>query len=270
MKLCVAGIGMWADDMPDWEAFDAALGGRQPGSSDPVESKPPEALVIPARERRRVPFIARMAVAVASQACEMADVAASDLATVFSSAMGDTNLTDYMCRALAEPPKVMSPTKFHNSVHNATSGYWSIFTHSRLPGGFVGALRDSFAAGFMEASVLAVAEGRNVLLVVYDIKDTLPLHGACPIDHSLAYSFVITAHSEGARGREIEVSLQASADPTEQTKPPVYNSVGNENPVADGLALVAGLRDSAQSRQLYSLGNSFMQIDVAAGSALID
>ena len=144
-------------------------------------------------------------------------------------------------------------------------GYAIFDEHQTLVG--MGTL---MATGFMEASALAVAEGRTVLLTVYDIKDTLPLHGACPIDHSLAYSFVIAAHSEGARGREIEVSLQASADPTEQTKLPIYNSVGNENPVADGLALVAALRDSAQSRQLYSLGNSFMQIDLAAGSALID
>jgi hypothetical protein len=58
-----------------------------------------------------------MAIEVMDQACKMANISPDDVAVIFSSAMGDMQITDYMCRALAKTPKLISPTKFHNSVH---------------------------------------------------------------------------------------------------------------------------------------------------------
>ena len=54
----------------------------------------------------------------------------ADLAVVFSTAMSDMRTNDYMCRVLVDTPGAVSPTKFHNSVNNAATGYWSIATGS--------------------------------------------------------------------------------------------------------------------------------------------
>ena len=40
---------------------------------------------------------------------------------MFTSTHGDLAITDYMCQTLATAPSEISPTKFHNSVHNAAA-----------------------------------------------------------------------------------------------------------------------------------------------------
>jgi 3-oxoacyl-(acyl-carrier-protein) synthase len=128
LKVALAGIGVWSEQFSGWEQFCAFVRG------DSIDVEPrlqPE--LIPARERRRAPTFVKMAVAVMDQACRMADVDRASVATVFASGMGDMQVTDYMCRTLATIPAAISPTKFHNSVHNASTGYWSIATGSHSP-----------------------------------------------------------------------------------------------------------------------------------------
>ena len=36
-----------------------------------------------------------------------------------------------ICEALATDEREVSPTRFHNSVHNASAGYWGIATRSQ-------------------------------------------------------------------------------------------------------------------------------------------
>src|SRR3546814_16767116 len=50
----------------------------------------------------------------------------ASLPSVFASTHGDLPIMDYMCATLASEPRTISPTKFHNSVHNAAAGYWTI------------------------------------------------------------------------------------------------------------------------------------------------
>ena len=53
------------------------------------------------------------------------------LATVFSSSSGECGNCHAMCEALEMPAPVVSPTKFTNSVHNASSG--ALPCHSCVP-----------------------------------------------------------------------------------------------------------------------------------------
>ncbi|MET0042628.1 MAG: beta-ketoacyl synthase chain length factor, partial [Candidatus Thiodiazotropha sp. 6PLUC3] len=46
--------------------------------------------------------------------------------SVFSSSEGDLDIIDQICLALSQEDRPVSPTQFHNSVHNAPAGYWSI------------------------------------------------------------------------------------------------------------------------------------------------
>ena len=81
--------------------------------------------------------IAGVAVAleVALAACRAADRDPATLPSVFASTHGDLAITDYMCETLATDPTAVSPTKFHNSVHNAAAGYWTIGAGCVRPGG---------------------------------------------------------------------------------------------------------------------------------------
>ena len=61
------------------------------------------------------------------------DRADGAMRSVFGSVNGDGAVVDAILEALAGPTASVSPTQFHNSVHNAAAGYWSIGTGSRRP-----------------------------------------------------------------------------------------------------------------------------------------
>jgi 3-oxoacyl-(acyl-carrier-protein) synthase len=127
-EVAIVGVGIWSEQFSNWDDFRAVLDGQEVMSD--IALKPE---LIPPRERRRAPMAVKMAIEVMDQACRMAAVEPSEVASVFASGMGDMQITDYMCRTLATAPRAVSPTKFHNSVHNAATGYWSIATHSHSP-----------------------------------------------------------------------------------------------------------------------------------------
>ena len=53
---------------------------------------------------------------------------AATLATVFSASGADGHNCHALCEQLATDDRQLSPTRFHNSVHNAAAGYWSVAT----------------------------------------------------------------------------------------------------------------------------------------------
>ena len=124
MRIGISGIGIWGRGMRNWPEFCALVNTGDDGAAAQWQAPAPAA--IPARERRHSPLMVKLAVEVACQACDMAGLDRRDVATVFGSSMGDGEISDYLCRALASESKVLSPTRFHNSVHNAPAGYWSI------------------------------------------------------------------------------------------------------------------------------------------------
>jgi lambda repressor-like predicted transcriptional regulator len=132
-----------------------------------------------------------MAIEVMSQACAMAGREPDTVATVFSSAMGDMQITDYMCHALAVTPREISPTRFHNSVHNAPSGYWSIATGSQAPASAVSAYRYTAPMALMEAAVQVLEEGLPVLVVTQEMAAPVPLKHTCPTDRDFAAALLL-------------------------------------------------------------------------------
>jgi len=134
----VVGLGVWSESFSNWEEFCHVLGG---GSAETGRALKPQAIA--PNERRRAPLSVKMAVEVMDQACRMAALEPATVATVFASALGDMQITEYMCRTLADAPQAISPTRFHNSVHNAATGYWSIATQSRCPSSAVSGYSNS-------------------------------------------------------------------------------------------------------------------------------
>jgi hypothetical protein len=174
-RLDIIGLGTWSPYFGNWDEF---CSGVKTGEWQSEVKLQPD--LIPAKSRRRAPQLVKMAVEVMSQACEMAAADPQDVATVFSSVMGDMQITDYLCRALAQTPKLVSPTKFHNSVHNAAPGFWSITTGAFSAGSAISAFEYTPSMALLEACVLAVQEQQPVLLVTQEVAATQPLMTVCP------------------------------------------------------------------------------------------
>jgi hypothetical protein len=193
--LHVLGIGFWARGLPDWTHARAALrGGLQITDG---ETRRPAPTMLPAAERRRVPDSVALALEVATQAVTQSGRPAAELPTVFASTHGDLAITDYVCSTLVEQPTLLSPTKFHNSVHNAAAGYWTIGTQCLAPSSALAAFDRTFAAGFVEAASIAAADDCPVLLAAYDVDACGALASVTASRGLLAYALVLspTAHS---------------------------------------------------------------------------
>lgn len=98
---------------------------------------------------------------------------------------------DQLCRVLATEERLVSPTLFHQSVHNAAAGYWGIATRSERSSTALSCYDDSFAAGLVEAAAMVEAERCAVLLVAYDMAVPAPLNEARPITEGFAVAFVL-------------------------------------------------------------------------------
>src|SRR5690606_17284059 len=168
----IEGIGFWTDGLPSWQAARDFIAGGATVADAP--RRPSPQLLAP-NERRRAPETVAVALEVALAACTAAGREPASLPSVFASTHGDLPITDYMCATLASEPRSISPTKFHNSVHNAAAGYWTIGSGCMHASTAISAFHASFAQGLVEA-LAQLAEGAGaVLLVAYDGHATGPL-----------------------------------------------------------------------------------------------
>lgn len=190
MTFTVTGIGVWGRALTSVDELQTLLLTPQATVAG-GDYQAPKPAAIAAKERRRSGELINLAVEVAHQACDRAGVDKTTIPSVFSSALSDTAVTDYMCRKLAATERMLSPTKFHNSVHNAASGYWSISAGNRAPSTFVSGFRESFGAGLLEAVSIALSEQTPVLYVAYDIANRAPFSDFAAVTDSLATGFVL-------------------------------------------------------------------------------
>jgi hypothetical protein len=165
--LFIDSIAFWTPRLPSWADARAAFR-SQAGLADTAARRPASRLLAPT-ERRRAPDTVALALEVAESAVQQAGRVATALPSIFVSAHGDLAITDYMCKTLAEAPALLSPTKFHHSVHNAAAGYWGIGTGAMQASSAITAFDCSFATGLLEAATQCAADERAVLLVGYDI-----------------------------------------------------------------------------------------------------
>ena len=168
----MAGIGFWTRGLPSWQAACAYLtDGSLPADAP---TRPSPQLLAP-NERRRAPETVAVALEVALAACTAAGRDPATLASVFASTHGDLNITDYMCETLAGEPRSISPTRFHNSVHNAAAGYWTIGAGAMAPATAISAYDATFAQGLLEALAQLATGTGAILLVAYDGQATGPV-----------------------------------------------------------------------------------------------
>ena len=194
MQVGILGMGVLGAGLEGWMNSCEVLAGtvRFLPSSKPD----PEAAILPANERRRSSDCVRWAVQVAQEAMAQSGLDPREVATVFASSGGEMGILDKLCRALATSERVISPTLFHQSVHNTAAGYWGIATSCQQSSTALSCYDDSCAVGLLEAVMYATIEARPVLFVAYDLPAPEPLNGARPIASAFATSLVLTSSSE--------------------------------------------------------------------------
>ena len=189
----VLGVGAWGPGFSDWQQLCQlmALGVDPSEPTNPVQRAIPKPAIIPANERRRAPLPARIAVEASAQALRASQLEATELPCVFGSGLGDTDITDYLCRALNTEAKQLSPTKFHNSVHNAAAGYWTISTGCMKSANAIAAFGDTAGLCLLEALTLCQFNEEPVLLTVYDTRASEVYRDIFPCSEDFAASLVI-------------------------------------------------------------------------------
>jgi len=171
----IDGIALWTPALPGWSQATPALRGEAvppPGTAPPARPAPTG---LAANERRRAPDSVLVALQVAEQAVAMSGHAAATLPSVFTSAHGDLPIIDALARTLAGDPRLLSPTRFHHSVHNAPSGYWAIASGSHAASTALAAYDHSFGAGLLEALAQLASSGSPLLLAGCDTEAVGPL-----------------------------------------------------------------------------------------------
>lgn len=239
----------------------------------------PAPRLLSANERRRAPDTVLMALHAAEAACSAAGVAPHSLPSVFATAHADLAIVDALCQTLARNPLLLSPLRFHHSVHNAASGYWAIAAHNRQPSTAVAAAEHSFAAGLLEALTQCSADDQAVLLVASDAEAVGPLRsvhagrGALAVAAVLAPAAGTAAGAAGPAGRGLHWALQPAARSTQDTvatAPPVAGAAtpaGLTNPMATALPLFQALaRPAAAQLQLPLGGAVSLQLELAPGA----
>lgn len=245
--LYIEGPAFWSPTLPGWDVARAAFRGEG-GPVDPPARRPAPQVLAPA-ERRRAPDTVALALEVAAAAVAASGRAAADLPCVFVSAHGDLSINDYMCSTLATDPTLLSPIKFHNSVHNAAVGYWTIGTGCMAASNSVAAYENSFAAGLLEAATQCAADESPVLLVGYDIAAIGALASVTTSRGLLAVGLVIAP----ARTAHTVASLDWSLVSGAATPAPLHAAVSEAlagNAMADALPLFAQLAHNEAAASL--------------------
>jgi hypothetical protein len=186
----IQGVGLIGPGLTDWSQARDVLAGVTPYCPQPTQYPGPARL--PPAERRRASKIVQLALGTGLEACETAGLDPATLASVFASSGGDGQNCHAICEALASEDRLISPTRFHNSVNNAAAGYWDIATGSMAPATVVAAFDGSLAAGLLETLSQVVEEQHPVLLIAYDSDYPEPLYRVRPIPDGLGTALVVT------------------------------------------------------------------------------
>lgn len=165
-EVVLAGVGVLAPGLEDWNTAKRVLSGREEFRH--AECADAQIEGISPRERRRLTGLIRQALQVAQDALSQTTFKADEVATVFVSADGDLHISDKILSALTLPGKPVSPTHFHQSVHNAPAGYWHNIHHSLQPSTTLSGAEETCAVGLMESVSQVLCQRAPVLLVIYD------------------------------------------------------------------------------------------------------
>lgn len=261
LRVVVRGLSVLGPGLAGWDAARPILAGE--AAWEQADYAPPAPAMLPATERRRTSPSVRLALAAAQEAVTASGLAAADLASVFASSNGDGTVIGAILSALQEPLVQISPTQFHNSVHNAAAGYWGIAAGCTKPSVSLGGHDRVFATGLLHAAAQVAATRAPVLLCAYDAPLPAPLSGMRRTDCAFATAMVLAP--DGA-GPAMALAFEAEAAAEEPGLDGALAALLPQNPVARALPLLCAIAAGRAARLVYGLAEeSRLGVQVAAG-----
>lgn len=243
MRLWINAVGIVGPGLANWQASRPLLSGESDYRCG--ETVLPVLALLPPVERRRTGAQVKLAIGAGQDALGGSREAASTLATVFASSGSDGDVIHEICATLASADRQLSPTRFHNSVHNAAAGYWSIATGSRAPSTSLCAYDWSFAAGLLEAAAQLACGCPRLLLIAADMPYPEPLRSARRVKLPFATALLLSADRSGQSLASVKVSLVVGGAAPSRMEDAGLEALRTDNPAARCLpllALLAGVR----------------------------
>ena len=226
----------------------------------PTVLNPPA--VLPPAERRRASRLVKAALGVGLEAVSHAGADAFALATVFTSSSGDGHNCHALSEMLAPDDRAVSPTRFHNSVHNAAAGYWGIATGAMAPSQVLCAFDASFAAGLLEAMAQVATTNAAILLVSYDAEYPEPIFAKRPVPDVGGVALLLAPRRGDKSLAEMKVSLGET--PNTPMNDVALEKLRTDIPAMRALPLLEGLaRRQAGTVSLEYLAPLSLRVDVA-------
>jgi hypothetical protein len=263
IRVYVEGVGLAGPGLTGWQNGRPVLAGVQRYVPAPTVVTAPWQLA--AAEGRRTGLPVRLALAVAHEAFMHAGRDSASTATVFTSSSGDGDNVHVMLESLASPDREVSPTRFHNSVHNAAAGYWSIAARSHESSTSLCGYDVSFAAGLLDAASQIAAEGKPVALIAYDHPYPEPLHAKRPLMGSFAAALILTPESGERAFAALDIEItRANSKPVTRVADPGLEALRTGVPAARCLPLLAALaRDGSELIELEYVGGGRLTLELA-------
>jgi hypothetical protein len=259
MAVDLVGIGAWGPAFNNWAELQSLLVNPAPSDSSGEAlqwtTQVPKPEIIPANERRRAPLPVRAAVEVSWQALQQSGLPSGEVACVFGSGLGDTEITDYMCRALTTAEKQLSPTKFHNSVHNAAAGYWTISTGCMKSANSIAAYQNTAGLALLEGMIQCQQHNEPVLVTLFDTAAHDAYRQIFACEYSFAAALLLvpagTATAPIARLAMKDEAAAISSAPSFPHQP--LHQLYRENPAAKVLGLLQQLAAKHTGDCLFEL-----------------
>lgn len=188
--------------------------------------------------RRGLSDTTRLFMHAAHLALSTAGVGPERLHVIFASAFGEIATAEALLRE-AFDANGSSPARFRNSVHNTTTGLFSISNKNQLPSTAIAAGWDTVAMALYEASAQLAAEADRVLLVF--AEESVPV--VLSDEHSyrgLAAAFVLGPVSGGPRAQLANLRREPR---------PLAAVAHDPHPIGPAIALAHAI-EAAQARTI--------------------
>jgi len=255
----VSGIGVLGPGLPHWPAASAVLAGRQAWKREKTVLVAPE--LLPAAERRRSVRAVKLALSIGLEAVASAHADATNIATVFTSSGGDGYNCHQLCETLASEDRQISPTRFHNSVHNAAAGYWSIAAGATAPSAVLCAYDGSFGAGLLEALAQVAVDRSPCLLIAYDADYPEPLFATRPVPDAFGVALLLTPEPGATPCGRISAAL--TEDPADALADAELELLRRSIPAARSLPLLRAIARGTSGRIVLDyLDHARLAVDV--------
>lgn len=252
-------IGLATPGMENWQTGSEILRGEQDYQAIALERYKPKFL--PPNERRRATDLIRLAFKVCEEITPEDKDKQEKLASIFSSSGGDYQVLDQISKVLALPEKMVSPTLFHNSVHNSAAGYWGIATGSREASTSISAHDFSFFSGLIEAIVQVGHNQKSVQLAVYDTSPPEPMLAKRPITLPFACAFILRPTQTELSIAKLQTQIHYDLDTETKMQNTALESLRSINPAARALPLLESIANK-QSANIYIKGMGVQTLEV--------